>query len=130
MCVSNSSAARSCFTAVSLSAISSASSSYRALRASDGTIAPAVTPPSPSFDRVLQVPLARWSEPVAAPMLARAVSALEDGCVLYFPQLAFELTAGEERFLSERWHNGKAKNMSYDVKSGQVGGTSAEGSDR
>jgi hypothetical protein len=100
------------------------------VRGSDGTIAPAVTHPSPSFDRVLEVPLTQWNEPVAAPMLARAVSALEDGCVLYFPQLAFALTADEKRFLAERWHDGKAKNMSYDVKSGQVGGTSAQGQDR
>lgn len=37
---------------------------------------------------------------------------LEAGEVLYFPQLAFQPTTAEQRFLSEAWTDGKAKNIS------------------
>ena len=39
-------------------------------------------------------------------------AALEAGHVLHWPQLAFALQPGEERFLDPRWSDGKSKNIS------------------
>jgi hypothetical protein len=44
-----------------------------------------------------------------------AVSALEKGKILYFPQLAFHLEKPEILLLSPRYTNGKAKNISFDI---------------
>ncbi len=38
---------------------------------------------------------------------------LESGKVLYFPRLPFVLAEDEQRFLSEQWSDGKAKNISF-----------------
>jgi hypothetical protein len=43
-----------------------------------------------------------------------AVHAIEDGGVLVLPQVNFELTASERRFLSAEWSDGRAKNISLD----------------
>ena len=43
-----------------------------------------------------------------------AARALEGGGVLVLPQLAFALSADERRFLSPRWSDGRAKNISLD----------------
>ncbi|MGZ8215884.1 Kdo hydroxylase family protein [Methylomagnum sp.] len=40
-------------------------------------------------------------------------SVLESGGVLYFPHLGFRFAEDEKRFQSERWSDGKAKNISY-----------------
>jgi hypothetical protein len=55
-----------------------------------------------------------WQGPVRTNMPGNAVSALEDGKVLYFPRLAFELAAVEQRFLSPEVADTKAKNVSFD----------------
>lgn len=82
-----------------------------------------------AFQRVLEVPLARWDESMSAQDVADAISAVESGAVLFFPRLSFTLTTEEQRFLAPRWHDGKAKNISFDVNSGRVGGTNARGED-
>jgi hypothetical protein len=47
---------------------------------------------------------------------------LEQGHVLVFPELRFELTAGEQRFLDPRWADGKAKNITLRAGSGELRG--------
>ena len=81
------------------------------------------------FQRVVEVPLARWDEPMTAEDTADAISAVESGAVLFFPRLAFALEPNEQRFLATRWHDGKAKNVSFDVSNGRVAGTGAQGED-
>jgi len=56
-----------------------------------------------------------WEGPVHTNMAASAVTALEDGKVLYFPQLVFPLSADEQRFLSPRIADPAAKNVSFDA---------------
>jgi hypothetical protein len=61
------------------------------------------------------------------PSLGEAASAalsrdLEQGGVLFMPRLDFELLASEERFLSERWGSGAAKNISVRAGAGEVRG--------
>jgi hypothetical protein len=56
-----------------------------------------------------------WHGPVQTNMAGSAVAALEDGKVLYFPRLAFDLSADEQRFLSPDVADAKAKNISFDA---------------
>ena len=73
---------------------------------------------------------AEWHAPLSAKDAAVTTRALENGQLLHLPQLAFTLTADERRFLSPRWSDGKAKNVSYDPVARQIRHTSAEGDDR
>jgi len=58
--------------------------------------------------------VAEW-RPALAPQAQRdAARALESGAVLVLPRLAFAISAGERRFLSPDWSNGRAKNISLD----------------
>lgn len=63
-----------------------------------------------SLDIIHECPLDTWNP--AAPAEGME-SVLESGNVLYFPRLEFRFGEGEKHFLSERWSDGKAKNISY-----------------
>ena len=60
-------------------------------------------------------------------MRAQARGALEDGCVLIFPKLAFALGSDEREFLDPAVANGKAKNISLDPSTGHLQGMSVSG---
>ena len=63
---------------------------------------------------VVSLDLARW-KPLLTPDAQRtAVGTLEGGGILMLPHLAFRLDPDETRFLSPRWADGKAKNISFD----------------
>ena len=63
---------------------------------------------------VVSLDLARW-KPLLTPDAQRtAVGTLESGGILILPHLAFRLDPDETRFLSPRWADGKAKNISFD----------------
>jgi hypothetical protein len=64
-------------------------------------------------DRIVTADLSDWTAPAAIDRTELA-AALEDGKVLYFPHLAFELAEQEKGFLSPTWGDGRAKNISYD----------------
>ncbi|MBS1212803.1 MAG: hypothetical protein H6R26_1420, partial [Proteobacteria bacterium] len=53
-----------------------------------------------------------WASPSAPVQSAGREEILESGNVLYFPRLRFALEGNEERFLSDRWSDGKSKNIS------------------
>ncbi|HJV63759.1 MAG TPA: Kdo hydroxylase family protein, partial [Albitalea sp.] len=80
---------------------------------------------SASVDIVREFPDASWAEDGPT----RGVEAVaEDGLVLSFPKLPFALADGEDRFLDERWTDGKAKNISVRWPGGALRG--ARGSAR
>lgn len=54
---------------------------------------------------------------------------LESGKVLYFPRLAFSLAPSEQRFLSEQWSDGKAKNISFRGATEPLRGARGEAAD-
>lgn len=56
--------------------------------------------------------IAQWAPELDHAQQAHALALLENGGVLVFPQLAFELREEEKKFLSPDWSNGKAKNIS------------------
>jgi hypothetical protein len=67
------------------------------------------------------LPLTHWSGPFDTETKARALSALEGGAVLLFPNLAFALSESEkQQFLDARVSNGKAKNISLDHTTGKM----------
>src|SRR4051794_20735072 len=84
----------------------------------------------PTNDAIATLDHAQWDTPLAAAAASEATSALERGSVLFMPQLAFALTEGERRFLSPRWLEGTAKNVSFDPRSTKIAHTSAANDDR
>jgi hypothetical protein len=68
-----------------------------------------------------------WRNAVDLAAQERATGALETGKVLFFPRLEFVLEAGEREFLSPRWADGKAKNISFDPVTGTLRHSTAQG---
>jgi len=71
--------------------------------------------------------LASWKGPYDAAVKARAVSALETGAVLFFPNLVFALSDSEKPFLDAGVSDGKAKNISLDHTTGKMQASSLSG---
>jgi hypothetical protein len=67
-----------------------------------------------------------WDAVYPAGTKAEAVRALEAGAIVHFPGLAFPLETHELGFLSPKTVHG-AKNVSYNPKNGNVGGTAITG---
>jgi hypothetical protein len=61
------------------------------------------------MDVIQELATQTWQPPAET---AGFEDALEAGKVLYLPRLAFRLEGAEQRFLSEGWADGKAKNIS------------------
>ena len=66
-----------------------------------------------------QISTTDWTQSVDRDLQQTAVAALEDGSVLFFPQLAFKLTDKEARFLTPELV-GDAKNVSYDYATRKI----------
>lgn len=64
--------------------------------------------------------VADWNQLFADDLQQTALAALEDGQVLFFPQLAFQLVDGEARFLTPELV-GDAKNVSYNFATRKIG---------
>jgi hypothetical protein len=73
------------------------------------------------------LPLTGWTGPFDDAMKARALAALENGHVLFFPNLAFALSQSEKQFLDARVSDGKAKNISLDPTTGKMQSSSLSG---
>lgn len=71
--------------------------------------------------------LTEWKGPYDPGLKARALAALEQGAVLYFPGLAFRLLETEGPFLDAGISDGKAKNISLDHTSGKLQASSLRG---
>ena len=63
---------------------------------------------------IVALDVASWRPALAGDEQDRAIRALEGGGVVVLPQLLFPLAADEQRFLSPRWSDGRAKNISFD----------------
>jgi 3-deoxy-D-manno-oct-2-ulosonic acid (Kdo) hydroxylase len=68
----------------------------------------------------VQLPIAEWEKTPARDSQDMALTALEDGKVLFFPQLAFTLTGAETRFLTPDLV-ADSKNVSYDFATRKIG---------
>ena len=56
--------------------------------------------------------LNHWNGPVEASIADEVIRALEQGCVIELPKLAFTLQTSEKRFLSTDWADKNSKNIS------------------
>ncbi len=74
-----------------------------------------------------QLDITAWQAPVASP---NAITALEDGKILFAPHLHFELSEAERRFLSPKCLDAKSKNVSFRPNTGALNGTNCEGPER
>ena len=63
-----------------------------------------------------------WTGPFAAETLGRAGAALENGSVVFFPQMKFDLFEGERGLLSAGVSDGKSKNVNFDPRRGVLRG--------
>lgn len=59
--------------------------------------------------------ISTWNAALPAELKTQAVQAIEQGQLLFFPELAFVLTSTEQRFLSPVFVDPKVKNISYDA---------------
>ncbi len=69
-----------------------------------------------------------WENSANTQIQTKAISALENGNVLFLPQLSFELAENEHHLLSPTYATGK-KNISYNKLNGQLRGAQCEISD-
>jgi 3-deoxy-D-manno-oct-2-ulosonic acid (Kdo) hydroxylase len=81
-------------------------------------------PETNNMTNVVSVPIAIWDHQYSAAEQEYALYALEQGSVLYFPQLRFSIDEVEGRLLSPTIA-GKSKNVSLDCSSGTLRGSSA-----
>ena len=80
-----------------------------------------MTGPERDISTVLEtLDVTGWHGPIHTNVAGDAVTALEDGKVLYFPRLGFALSADERQFLDPAVANAKSKNVSRDPKSGAL----------
>ena len=71
-----------------------------------------------------------WDAPILDAIQNQAVDALENGKVLFFPHLAFDLQENEMCFLTPNILSPKSKNISYDIRTDRFAGSAAEGKDK
>ena len=68
------------------------------------------------------IQMSGWSDGVPEVLQALATDRLEQGKVLYLPELRFTILPEEGHLLSPRYASGKAKNISFDIISGKLRG--------
>ena len=68
----------------------------------------------------IEIPISEWEKPLTRETQEIALAALEDGKVLFFPQLAFTVANGEAQFLTPDIV-GDSKNVSYNFSSRKIG---------
>jgi hypothetical protein len=74
---------------------------------------------------VINIPMAHWNQECPAEVQENALRALEEGSVLFFPQLGFSVGETEAQFLSPA-ASLKSKNISFDVRTGKLSGSSLD----
>jgi len=63
---------------------------------------------------ILTLDISGWRPALSPGVQEQAVRALEGGGVVVLPNVSFELTESERKFLSPSWSDGRAKNVSLD----------------
>lgn len=73
---------------------------------------------------IINIPITDWNQECSPVIQEQAVHALEEGSVLFFPQLRFSIEDVESRLLSPTIV-GKSKNVSFDTATGKLRGSNA-----
>ncbi|HXX76769.1 MAG TPA: Kdo hydroxylase family protein [Nitrospiraceae bacterium] len=74
---------------------------------------------------IVTIPLQEWNEQCPVSVQENALCALEEGSVLFFPQLRFVMEE-TERYLLSPATAAKSKNVSWDVATGTLSGSSLD----
>jgi 3-deoxy-D-manno-octulosonic acid hydroxylase-like protein len=72
---------------------------------------------------VINIPIMDWNQQCLTAAQEHALHALEEGNVLFFPQLGFSIGETEAQFLNPSTTLANSKNISLDVGPGKLGGT-------
>ena len=72
---------------------------------------------------IIDIPITDWKQACSPTIQEHALRALEEGGVLFFPQLNFSIEEVECHFLSPTIV-GKSKNVSFDISTGKLRGSS------
>ena len=82
------------------------------------------------MDALLVIDGDDWEKGNRGHSAGQAIAGLESGRVLFFPRLAFTLSAGERMFLDPACSDGRAKNISFDPLQQTLKGTALAGQGR
>ncbi|MBC7751845.1 MAG: Kdo hydroxylase family protein [Candidatus Saccharibacteria bacterium] len=74
---------------------------------------------------IVNLPITDWQQFFSAEFQDQAIRALEQGDVLVFPNLSFEMSESEKQFLSPTII-GKSKNVSFDINTNTLQGSSVD----
>lgn len=67
-----------------------------------------------------------WQESFSQAKQTEFTTAIEDGQILYFPELPFSLSESELKILSPEYVNSKSKNISFDLMTDEIRGLAPE----
>lgn len=79
---------------------------------------------SPTVDGILELATENWNSTFSSREQEALALGLEKGSVLYLPNLSFNLTESETRFLNTKWSNGKSKSIYLRGPSRAIAGAS------
>lgn len=78
------------------------------------------------MSRVHDLAVRQWAPTVGGSAQALCIEMLERGNVVLLPQLGFDLSSDERRFLDPSWSAPNAKNISYDPATGRIRGAQGD----
>lgn len=78
--------------------------------------------------KIINIPIADWNQKCSLEIQGHAIQGLEDGGVLFLPQLSFQILGDEGQFLSPTIA-GQSKNVSFDINTGKLRGSSVSGAE-
>ena len=70
---------------------------------------------------VINILITAWDQRCSTPVQEHALTAIEKGSVLFFPQLSFSIEEAERRLRSATIAGG-SKNVSFDISTGKLWG--------
>ncbi len=74
------------------------------------------------MDIIQELAWKQWEQTYTEADCNKAMNALENGRLIFYPKLAFDLLPTEKVFLSDKYSDGKSKNISYDIKTNKLRG--------
>jgi hypothetical protein len=78
---------------------------------------------------ILEADINSWTSPVRKDLSSKLLEQIETGNVIFLPQLPFSLLPQEEKFLTPSCADPKSKNISYDLQTSKLRGSTCQGND-
>ncbi len=74
---------------------------------------------------ILEMPISSWDERPSPELQRQTTEALEEGHVLYFPELAFPVSAAEREAFSTSWSDGQTEKVAVEINNSRLKGATA-----